>query len=153
MLIGALVGSLCGIAFLFFPAKTRPFMAPLASLLNIISLNAYSITVVCANAFLPSLALGDERAEFAYKEAHDSEQRPLLEDHKAARAITLSRISANSFAIGCLSAVIGLTGLEIILGRIRRCRFVLVSWESGGCCSPSQHSTCQVVIDPKGGRV
>ena len=118
MLIGAFVGSLSGIAFLFFPATTQPFVPPLASLLNIISFNAYSITVVCANAFLPSLAIEDEQAEVAYKEAHDSERVPLLEDHKAVHSMTLSRISSISFGVGCLSAVIGLSGFETLLYRL-----------------------------------
>lgn len=100
-------GALATSVFLVLPAHTPLWVPPVAALLNISGYIAYSITVVCQNAFLPSLAEED-------LQSRDQEDRPLLED-KTTMSLTISRLSSICFGIGLTSSFFGLILLEILL--------------------------------------
>lgn len=102
----AMFGSIATSSFLIFPSTTPSWLPPLAGALNIIGYTAYSITVVCQNAFLPILAAEELR--------YGTENEPLLQD-KTVLSLATSRISSICFGMGCISACIGLATLEILL--------------------------------------
>ena len=102
----AMFGSIATSSFLIFPFTTPSWLPPLAGALNIIGYTAYSITVVCQNAFLPILAAEELR--------YGTENEPLLQD-KTVLSLATSRISSICFGMGCISACIGLATLEILL--------------------------------------
>ena len=100
--------------FLFFPSATPTWVPVASGLLNIIGYNAYAVSIVCANAFLPTLAAEDVQAQ-SLKATEDDEDRPLLEDTKTVVSLATSRLSSVFFGIGCFSAFLGVGPMLVTL--------------------------------------
>ncbi|RXK38176.1 hypothetical protein M231_04550 [Tremella mesenterica] len=111
LVIFALTGSISAILLFLFPSSPNPSLPILAALLNILGSVTYSTTLVCSNAFLPSLAREDPVVRAAFKSLQSSDPSlpletddeegniipPLLDD--AVRAISTQDLASSDPAI------------------------------------------------------
>ena len=142
-LFSAFLGSFSAIMFLVLPARTLSWVPPSAALLNIIGYTCYSISIVNANAYLPSFGTEEVDLEVEDKIKNDPEQRPLLESQDQINrhekiSLAISHISSTSFGIGCFAAFLGLIVCQ------ERWRFVSVSQAFGGPYSPCRFYNSQM---------
>ncbi|ORX39183.1 autophagy-type protein 22 [Kockovaella imperatae] len=133
----ALAGSASAIAFFLFPSDIRGWVPVIAACLTVVGNTGYGTSIVCANAFLPSLARGvardDGRENAAETESllpdpiNDAILSTSAADLAAAEvsvprlpiSLATSRISSLGVAIGCFTsfAVLALLTIPVTVGQ------------------------------------
>lgn len=131
----AFVGSFSAALFLVIPANPSPALPVVAAVITLVGNVCYAASIVCANAYLPSLAREDEAVEGARGDADggdetengpEAEAEALLapipkpdETYSALLSRTIGQLSARGTAIGFFSGVtmLALLSIPVTIGK------------------------------------